>query len=51
MEHILQLAAQLLVVFFFVGFVGSLIVIVITFIEDIDLLFDREEPTSLHDKQ
>lgn len=37
-----QSAANILVVLFLLGLAGSLIVIVVTFIEDLELLFDEE---------
>lgn len=39
----MQFASHFFVVLFLVGLVGSLSVIVITFIEDLELLFDDEE--------
>jgi cell division protein FtsL len=39
----MKLLATVLVVLFFVGLVGSAIVVVVTFIEDIKLFFERDE--------
>jgi hypothetical protein len=44
MDVMLQLFAKILVVLFFVGVVGSLIVVVLSFIEDVDLLFESDDP-------
>jgi hypothetical protein len=38
-------AANFLVLLFLVGLAGSLLVIVITFIEDLDLFFPDKEPS------
>ncbi len=42
----LQLLAKILVVLFFTGVIGSMIVVVLSFIEDVDLLFESDEPPS-----
>jgi hypothetical protein len=52
----ISLAANFLVVLFFLGIVGSLVVVVVTFVEDVDLLLDDEEtiaasPQGLQDKR
>ena len=39
----LEVTAEISVVLFFAGIIGSFVVIVITFIEDLELLFDSEE--------
>jgi hypothetical protein len=41
---LVSLAANFLVVLFFLGIAGSLVVIVITFVEDLDLLLEDEKP-------
>jgi hypothetical protein len=48
----MKLIAEVLVVLFFVGLIGSAIVVVVTFIEDIELLFEKDEKpvgTAKHD--
>jgi preprotein translocase subunit Sss1 len=48
----MKLLATVLVVLFFVGLIGSAIVVVVTFIEDIELFFEKEEKpvgTTKHD--
>jgi hypothetical protein len=42
---VLLLAAKSLVVMFFLGIVGSLIVVVVTFVEDLELLYRDEKLT------
>jgi hypothetical protein len=37
---------KVVVVLFFVGLVGSIIVVIITFIEDIQVLFEKDESPS-----
>jgi hypothetical protein len=39
----MKLLAEVLVALFFAGLVGSAIVVVVTFIEDIKLLFEKDE--------
>ena len=43
MSAFLLFAAKLLIFLFLFGIVGSLIVILVTFIEDLELLFQDEE--------
>ena len=48
----MKLLAEVLVALFFAGLVGSAIVVVVTFIEDIKLFFEKDEKpagTSKHD--
>jgi hypothetical protein len=51
MHSVLQFGAKVLVVMFLIGIVGSLIVIVITFVQDLDLLFEDEELASQPDNR
>jgi hypothetical protein len=39
----MKLLAEVLAVLFFVGLAGSAIVVVVTFIEDIELFFEKDE--------
>jgi hypothetical protein len=48
----MKLLAEVLVALFFAGLVGSAIVVVVTFIEDIKLFFEKDEKpvgTAKHD--
>ena len=45
MSVVLLFAAKLLIFLFLFGIVGSLVVIVVTFIEDLELLLRDEEST------
>ena len=47
MDGLLQFAAKLFVVVFFVGVVGSMVVVLISFVEDLELLVDTNEPSSV----
>jgi hypothetical protein len=47
MDALLQLVGKFLVVLFLVGVVGSLVVVALSFVEDVDLLFERNEPSSV----
>jgi len=43
-EVLLNILSKILVALFFVGIVGSAIVVIITFFEDGQLLLERDEP-------
>lgn len=43
MDALLQLSGKFLVGLFFVGVLGSLVVVALSFIEDVDLLFENDE--------
>jgi hypothetical protein len=47
MDALLQVVGKFLVVLFLVGVVGSLVVVALSFVEDVDLLFERNEPSSV----
>lgn len=43
MDVLLQFAAKIMVVIFFVGVVGSMVVVVISFVEDLELLVETDD--------
>ena len=43
MDAILQFLSKICVVIFFVGVVGSLVVVVISFVEDLELLVESDD--------
>ena len=43
MSVLLQFAAKLLIAIFLVGIAGSLVVILVTFIEDLEIFFQDQE--------
>ena len=43
--NVVRFTAEFCVALFLVGLLGSLVVIVVTFIEDLDLFFEDREPT------
>jgi hypothetical protein len=47
MDIFLQLLGKFLIALFLVGVAGSLIVVVLSFIEDVDLLFESDETPSV----
>jgi hypothetical protein len=47
MDVLLQFVGKFLVVLFLVGVVGSLVVVVLSFVEDVDLLFENDESPSV----
>jgi hypothetical protein len=49
-NHVLLSATHILIALFLLGLVGSLIVIVVTFVEDLELLFADEESTEVSAK-
>ena len=47
MNALLQIAARIFVVVFLVGTVGSLVVVLISFIEDLELLVDTDDAAEI----
>jgi hypothetical protein len=47
MDALVQLGAKMFVILFFVGVIGSMIVVVISFVEDFELLVETDEPSSV----
>ena len=47
MDGLLQLIAKISVGIFFVGVIGSMVVVVISFVEDFELLIESDEPSSV----
>jgi len=47
MDALVQLGAKIFVILFFVGVIGSMIVVVISFVEDLELLVETDEPSSV----
>lgn len=47
MNALLQFMARLFVVLFFVGIVGSLVVVLISFVEDLELLVETDDPAEI----
>ena len=47
MNALLQIAARSFVTLFFVGIVGSLVVVLISFIEDLELLVEGDEAAEI----
>jgi hypothetical protein len=47
MDSLLQLVGKIFVILFFVGVVGSLIVVLISFVEDLELLVESDEEPSV----
>ena len=43
MDQVLQTVAGIFVVLFFVGVIGSMVVVVISFVEDLELLVESDE--------
>jgi hypothetical protein len=43
MDVLLQFAAKIMVVIFLVGAVGSMVVVVISFVEDLELLVESDD--------
>jgi hypothetical protein len=43
MDFVIQLVAKVVVPLFFIGMAGSVVVIVVSFVEDLKELFEREE--------
>jgi hypothetical protein len=49
MNALLQFVARLFVILFFVGIVGSLVVVLISFIEDLELLVETDDAAEIDD--
>ncbi|GEM_PF-3030435 len=47
MNALLQLVARLFVIVFFVGIVGSLVVVLISFVEDLELLVEHDDAAEI----
>ncbi len=47
MNALLQLVARLFVILFFVGIVGSLVVVLISFVEDLELLVETDDAAEI----
>jgi len=43
MDSVLQFLAKLFVVIFLIGVAGSMVVVVVSFVEDLDLLIDSDD--------
>ena len=47
MDGLLQLLTKTFVALFFVGVIGSMVVVIISFVEDLELLVETDEPSSV----
>jgi hypothetical protein len=47
MNALLQIAARIFVVLFFVGIVGSMVVVLISFVEDLELLVETDDSAEI----
>jgi hypothetical protein len=47
MDSLLQLIAKIFVVIFFVGIIGSMVVVIISFFEDLELLVESDDEPSV----
>ena len=47
MNELLQIASRVFVILFFVGIVGSLVVVLISFVEDLDLLVETDDAAEI----